>query len=302
MSLVFLVSCLDRWLRKSKINLDPNTDLIVITGGDSKNGLGHCMALDFLALRGFSVAILGLNLEWKISDPEKIKFIQCDVSVPAQVRAARTQIQNLFPTKSATVLINNAGLAHNKTILELDEQTIRNVVEVNLLGPFWTVQTFGPDMLRNGKGYIVNISSVLGTLGVKQLSAYCASKAGLVGFHDSITHELSNPYNYYPSKKGDANIATLLVTPGHFSTTMFDGLSTPSDFVGPILLPQQVSRTIVDAVISGETGTLTMPLFTGYTWLLKAVPGCISEFVRSFSGLDKEMDAFRGSKKEYVRM
>lgn len=293
-TIALFIRKLDKWLRRSSVKLNPEKDIIVITGGGTKGGLGHNIALEFLFNQGFSIAVLSLYFEWEPRNSSKALLIPCDVTDPVQVRAAREKIQKHFPGKSATVLINNAGLAHNKTVLEMEEQTIRKVIEVNLMGAFWTVRTFVPDMISNGRGYIVNVSSVLGTIGVAQLSAYCASKAGLTGFHDSITHELSNPYKFFPKKT--ANISTLLVAPGHITTSMFTGLTTPSGYIGPLLSPEHVSKSIVDAVIRGETGTVALPLYTRFTWLLNALPGVIGEFARSLAKMDQSMDTYIGAR------
>lgn len=295
---------LDQWLRKSKFKLDPERDLVVITGGGSENGLGHCIALEFIK-NGFSVAVLSLDFEWTPPPPGPdggrcVRFFECDVSDPEKVRAAREEIVAAFPDKAATVLVNNAGIAHNKTVLDMSEQTIQKVFAVNLLGAFWTVRTFVPGMRELGHGYIVNVSSILGQMGVMQLSAYCASKAGLIAFHDSLTHELSSPYNFYGSStsiRRQGDISTLLVTPGHISTTMFSGVGSPNAWLGPILTAEKVGASIVDAVLAGETGKLSLPFFTRFFWLNQVLPGFIWEYVRAFSKLDTQMDRYIGNER-----
>lgn len=286
---------LDYWLRRSTVKLDPKKDLIVITGGGSKRGIGHYMTQNFRA-RGFSVAIISREFEWEAND-HAIQFFICDVRDPAQLRKVRAEIIAAFPGKQPTVLINNAGIAHNKTVLDMKEEKIRDVIDVNLLGSIWSTRTFLPDMMDARKGYIVNIASVLGTVGVAQVSAYCASKFGLIGFHESLTHEVSNPYKFYGAKKAD--ISTLLVAPGHISTGLFEGLSTTSDFFTPILTPQFVSEVIVDAINNGETGTLRLPFYTRFTWATRVVPGFIIEFFRMLGAMDKSMDSYVGNEKDY---
>lgn len=282
---------LDHWMRRSTVKLDPKKDLIVITGGGSKRGIGHCMTLNFRA-RGFSVAIISKDVEWEAND-HAIQFFIYDVRDPAELRKARAELLAAFPGKQPTVLINNAGIAHNKTALDMTEEKIRAVIDVNLLGAIWCTRTFLPDMREARRGYIVNIASVLGTVGVAQVSAYCASKFGLIGFHESLTHEVSNPYKYYAAKKVD--ISTLLVTPGHISTGLFEGLSMPSAFFTPVLTPQFVGDAIVDAVCNGETGTLRLPFFTRLTWVTRVIPGFIIEYFRMVAAMDKSMDSYVGN-------
>lgn len=288
-----IAAYLEDYVCRGLIKLDPAQDVVVITGGGSNHGLGHEMALLFHQ-QGYDVAVMSLDFEWSPPD-DKIKFFPCDVTDTNAVQTTAAAISKAFPGKTATALINNAGIAHNKTVLEVSEETVRKVIDVNLLGAFWTVRAFVPNMQKAGRGYIVNVSSILGTLGVSQLSAYCASKAGLIAFHDSITHELGNPYNYF--QKAPAQISTLLVTPGHISTSMFQGVDSPSDWAGPILTSKEVATSIVSAMQSQKTGRLSMPFYTRFTWAGRAVPGFVWEYVRYVSGLDAKMDTFVGNTK-----
>lgn len=290
---------LDHYLRRAPFKLDPATDLVIITGAGSKNGIGRYMVEEFCRA-GFSVLILALDMQWDA--PANVTFLACDVTNREDLALAQMKISNIYSKLQPAVLINNAGVAHNKLLLDLPDQVITNVINVNLLAPFWTIKTFVPGMVKRGKGHIVNISSVLGTMGVSQLSAYCASKHGLIGFHDSLTHELTNPYNYYPDAVSEApdapsrptGIATLLVVPGHISTEMFAGVRCPDRFLSPILNPKDVGRQIAQAVLQGETGRLYFPFYTRVSWIFSALPGIISEAIRLFSRADLLMSGFKG--------
>lgn len=299
-TLITSVFWLDRYLRRAPFKLDPTTDLIIITGAGSKNGIGRYIVEEF-SRAGFSVLILALDMQWDA--PANTTFLVCDVTSREDLALAQMKIGNIYSKLRPTVLINNAGIAHDKLLLDLPDNDITKVINVNLFAPFWTIKTFVPGMIKRRKGYIVNVSSVLGTIGVSQLTAYCASKHGLIGLHDALTHELTNPYHYYPevvSEDPDApsrptGIATLLVTPGHVNTSMFSGIRCSNNFLSPILNSRDVGTQIAQAVLDGETGRLSLPFYTRFSWVFSAFPGIIGEGIRAYSRADLLMSGFKNA-------
>lgn len=261
--------------------LDPNRDAIVITGGSS--GLGLKISALF-AVRGYRVIILDLN-----APPQSLSlnttFKKCDVADETNVESVKNEIILEHPDKSL-VLINNAGTAHGTPILELDSKDIEKTVKVNLLGHFWTIRSFLPEMLRHQRGHIVTISSVLGYIGPAGLTSYCASKGGLNTMHDSLAHEL----------KQHDGVRTLLVTVGQMDSTMFNGVDTPSNFLAPILQTSEVALRVVEAVEQGRGGEFSMPLYASLIHLTKIIPMGVVDLVRKTFGMDKA--AICMSKKE----
>lgn len=134
-------------------------------------------------------------------------------------------------------------------------------------------------MLKEGRGTIVTVSSVLGHLGAANLSAYTASKAALLALHHSLVAELAQN----PDAK---DIKTILVTPGQMGTSMFGNLQTPSNFLAPIVTPADVGKDIIRLIEKGDSGEVALPLYSKYIQFLGALPLSVQHIIRRLSGLD----------------
>lgn len=89
------------------------------------------------------------------------------------------------------ILVNNAGIRYVKPFLEYSEDEWRKTIDVNLTGLFLCCRAAVPEMLRNGKGKIVNLSSVAGEFGRPFRIAYCASKGGAIAFTKALAVDMS---------------------------------------------------------------------------------------------------------------
>ena len=90
------------------------------------------------------------------------------------------------------VLINNAGISQRAPVVETTLDVDRKIMDVNFIGTVAVTKSVLPDMLRQGSGQIVAISSVMGKIGTPWRSAYAASKHALHGFFDSLRAEVEN--------------------------------------------------------------------------------------------------------------
>ncbi len=91
-------------------------------------------------------------------------------------------------------MVNNAGVAFNKKIINTSEEEWDKTINTNLKGPFLFTKAILPYMIKNKYGTIVNVNSGAGKYGFENLSAYCASKFGLMVFAKSVALEVA-PYD-----------------------------------------------------------------------------------------------------------
>ncbi|KAI8935328.1 hypothetical protein NX059_007913 [Plenodomus lindquistii] len=267
--------------------VDLAEEVIVITGG--VEGLGGLLA-DTYGMRSANIAVLDVKeVDQDESEEKGVVYYKCDISDAKQVEAAAAKI--VEDLGAPTILINNAGIVHAKSILDTTAEDVERVFRVNTLSHFHTIRTFLPHMLKEGRGTIVTVSSVLGHLGAANLSAYTASKAALLAMHQSLRAELAqNP---------DAeDIKTILVTPGQMGTKMFAGLQTPSNFLAPIVTPADIGKDIIKLIERGESGEIALPLYSRYIQILGVLPVGLQHIVRKLSGLDKAIGKAGLDKKE----
>jgi NAD(P)-dependent dehydrogenase (short-subunit alcohol dehydrogenase family) len=186
----------------------------VVTG--AARGIGRAIAERFLA-QGYRVALLDVDAatlartEQELGD---VLALECDVAVPEQVRASVDRVSARFGRIDA--LVNNAGIAVFKPLLETSFEEWSRVLDVNLSGPFLCTQACAPVMLRNGGGAVVNISSISGLRASTLRVAYGTSKAAL----DHLTRQQA-------AELGNLGIRVNAVAPGPVDTAMAKQVHTP---------------------------------------------------------------------------
>ena len=171
------------------INRDSfDNQVVVITGAGQGIGLHTARAFAFL---GAQVIIAELTEKGKEaeklirSEGGKAVFIQTDVSDPESVNRLYSFINECFGCVS--ILVNNAIFIMESPVTEMTPEAWDRTIAVNLRGTFLTCRTFLPEMLHQDNGLILNMIS---TDAMPGLSAYIASKQGILGFTQSLAQEL----------------------------------------------------------------------------------------------------------------
>jgi NAD(P)-dependent dehydrogenase (short-subunit alcohol dehydrogenase family) len=189
----------------------------LITG--AARGLGLAAATRFLS-DGWRVAMLDIlgdalrDSVQGLNQPDATLALEADVSDPAAVQAAVKRAHAHFSRIDA--LVNNAGIAIFKPILEVSLEDWQRVLAVNLTGPFLMAQAVAPIMRDQGGGAIVNITSISGLRASTLRVAYGTSKAGLAHLTKQQAAEL-----------GEYGIRVNAVAPGPVDTAMAKAVHTP---------------------------------------------------------------------------
>lgn len=136
-----------------------------------------------------------------------IKAYQSNAADFDQAQALIDNIIEDFGT--IDILINNAGITKDNLLMRMSEADFDSVIEVNLKSVFNMTKAVQRTMLKQRKGSIINMSSVVGLKGNAGQANYAASKAGIVGFSKSIALEL-----------GSRNIRCNVIAPGFIETEM----------------------------------------------------------------------------------
>lgn len=162
------------------------------------------------------------------------------------------------------ILINNAGITKDNLLMRMSEEDFDKVIEINLKSVFNMTKAVQKVMLKNRKGSIVNMSSVVGVKGNAGQANYAASKAGMIGFTKSIALEL-----------GSRNIRCNAIAPGFIETEMTGKLNeevvqgwrdsiplkrggTPEDVANACLfLASDLSAYVTGQVMNVDGGMLT---------------------------------------------
>jgi 3-hydroxybutyrate dehydrogenase len=159
--------------------------IALITGGG--RGIGRAIALAF-ASEGAQVAVAARTLEQleqvasEIAEQFSTKALPviCDVSDVVSVENLFKDVAERFG-RGPDILVNNAGIAESAVLVQTDDDLWDRHLAVNLSGTFYCTRAALPAMILRGWGRVVNIASIAGKIGAPYISAYVASKHGVLG-------------------------------------------------------------------------------------------------------------------------
>lgn len=227
----------------------------LVTG--SSRGIGRAIALE-LAKEGIDIVINndgnpqeGIEVVNEINEiGQQAIYIQADVSDPDRVNKMTEKIIEEFGR--IDVLINNAGIARDKMLVNMDVEHWNRVVSVNLTGTFNCTRSVIKYMKKQGGGKIINISSVVGEIGNIGQANYAASKGGVISFTKAIAKEYARD-----------KIIVNAVAPGFIETKMLETI--PEKVMQKILSqiplrrpgkPEEVAK-LVNFLVSDDANYIT---------------------------------------------
>ena len=230
----------------------------IITG--ASRGIGKAIATKF-AEQGASVAFTYRSSAEKAKALEEelsktgaiVKGFQSDAGSFEDSEQLIADVLDEFG--QIDVLVNNAGITRDTLIFRMKEQQWDEVMETNLKSVFNLTKHVTRTMMKQRKGSIINLTSIVGVIGQAGQSNYAASKAGIIGFTKSIADEL-----------GSRNIRSNAIAPGFIETEMTDELpkETQENYLSNIPMkrfgkPEEVAETALflasdlSSYISGQT-------------------------------------------------
>jgi NAD(P)-dependent dehydrogenase (short-subunit alcohol dehydrogenase family) len=173
---------------------------VLVTGGN--RGIGLAIARAFEA-NGDKVAITHRGS----GEPEGLFGVKCDVTSSADVDEAFAAVE--AKQGPVEVLVANAGITDDTLLMRMSEDSFNKVLDTNLTGAYRVAKRATPGMLKQRRGRMIFVSSVVALVGAPGQANYAASKAGMIGLARSIAREL-----------GSRSITANVIAPGFIDTDM----------------------------------------------------------------------------------
>ena len=271
---------------------DFNDKKAYITGGSS--GIGLAIG-KLLAAKGANVVIFARRwdvLEKAINDISACKRNESQRFLAKQLDVAgREECEHVLPEVvvefgAPDILINSAGIGHPAIFEDIDYATFDKVIKINVHGTWNTVSLLAPYMKDKG-GYIVNVSSVAGYIGIYGMAAYSTSKFGVSGLSEVLRSELKR-----------FNISVSVLCPPDVDTPLLE----QSDRIKPeetkaisatasLMTTEEVAIALLKGMSKNEF--MIIPNFGGrFTYVMKRVfPGLVNYIV------DSKVESFRKQRK-----
>ena len=224
----------------------------IVTGG--ARGIGRTIAAA-LANAGAVVHVVDM-VQPDDDSEEALNFHSCDIASSHVVQGVLDKIAG-----PVSILVNNAGITRDRTLMKMSDKEWSDVISVNLTGAFNMIRAVAPMMVGAAGGSIVNVSSINGIRGKFGQANYTASKAGLIGLTKTAAREL-----------GPKGITVNAVAPGMVMTemartlppetldraiseTVLNQLAEPADIAAAVVfLASDAARMITGQVLQVDAG------------------------------------------------
>jgi short-subunit dehydrogenase len=251
---------------KEKVGVEYRRKVAVITGASS--GIGKQVAIDF-ARRGAHVVIAARRAALLEQVAAECRSAGAEVEALAGDLAERPFAERVVARAGERfgrldVLINNAGIPKHKQFFDVTAEDIDYTMRVNFLAPaYMTVAALKP-MLRQGEGYIVNISSGAGKIPPPRETVYAASKYALTGFTEGLWLDLAG-----------SNIHPAVIHVGPIDTEIWDkaAAEAPVRYQGKKYPPSVISDAVFEC-IEKKRYEMTVPKSLSWVFLFKSLlPG-----------------------------
>ncbi len=186
--------------------------MAIVTGG--YHGIGRAIA-EGLAEAGADIVICARNYDRCVKACTEIEGTGVK-ALPIRCDIRKTEDVENFVTRTVQemgkidILVNNAGVGGSeKPVLEMSDEDWDNVMDIDLRGAFICSRAAVKEMIKQGGGKIINVASILGFITTAKMSAYCASKGGMI----QLTKVMALEFTKY-------NIQVNALCPGYFLTPM----------------------------------------------------------------------------------
>ena len=205
----------------------------IVTGG--ARGIGREIALLF-ARQGADLALFDVNPQQLEQTAKELRDLGrraegCSVDVTDGKQVDDGVGKVLDKLGRIDILINNAGITKDGLLIRMDDAQWDRVLNINLRGPFLCTRAVAKHMLKQRRGRIVSIASIVGLIGNPGQANYAASKAGIIGFTKAVAKELAS-----------RGITCNAIAPGFIKTEMTEAL------------PSLAKQRLMEAIPMGTLG------------------------------------------------
>ncbi|WP_295730024.1 SDR family oxidoreductase [uncultured Limosilactobacillus sp.] len=261
--------------------------IVLITGGSS--GIGAQLALE-AAHRGAIVVVCSRNKKKLEEIAHKCLILsgrpsfayQLDVTDPDQIDKVLNLVRH--EVGEIDVLVNAAGLGDMVPVVKQSRQSMKQMMNVNLLAAMYLSRCVAKQMMDQGYGAIINVASLAGKLPTPNSAVYSATKAGVIQFDNILRMEVA-----------DYGVQVLTVNPGPVATHFFTEADPDGSYLSHvpswmIIEPEALAKTVWNNV-GYKTREINVPGYTSVIgWVYQVMPGIGDWAVKKFFDFQQNKD------------